>query len=92
MTVLRSQTRGDMYIEVAVETPVNLNKRQQELLREFEKAGGINPKDLDPQSAGFFARSRNSGTSCATRACTWPWPRASGPALSASSDTTIGLA
>ena len=39
MTVLRSPARGDMYIQAIVETPVNLTKRQQELLREFEKAG-----------------------------------------------------
>ena len=39
MTVLRSTTRGDMYRPGAVETPVNLTRKQQELLREFEKAG-----------------------------------------------------
>src|SRR6516164_606388 len=39
MTVLRSAARGDMFIEAVVETPVNLTKRQQELLREFEKEG-----------------------------------------------------
>ena len=39
MPVLRSPARGDMYIQAMVETPVNLTKRQQELLREFEKAG-----------------------------------------------------
>ena len=36
MPVLRSAQRGDLYIEVAVETPVKLSKRQKELLREFE--------------------------------------------------------
>jgi molecular chaperone DnaJ len=54
MSVLRSQTRGDLFIEAAVETPVNLNKRQQELLRELEKT--MNPKESSPQSAGFFSR------------------------------------
>jgi molecular chaperone DnaJ len=54
MTVLRAQTRGDMFIEAVVETPVNLTKRQQELLREFEK--GANPKETSPESAGFFAK------------------------------------
>ncbi len=39
MSVLRSAARGDMYIQAIVETPVNLTKRQQELLREFEKEG-----------------------------------------------------
>jgi molecular chaperone DnaJ len=54
MTVLRSAVRGDMYIQAIVETPVNLTKRQQELLREFEKAGE-NGK-TNPESEGFFAR------------------------------------
>jgi len=54
MTVLRSPARGDMYIQAIVETPVNLTKRQQELLREFEKAGD-NGK-TNPESEGFFAR------------------------------------
>ncbi|MCW2244907.1 molecular chaperone DnaJ [Azospirillum fermentarium] len=53
MSVLRSTQRGDMYIQAVVETPVNLNKRQQELLREFEKAG---EKGSHPQSEGFFAK------------------------------------
>ncbi|PWC52939.1 molecular chaperone DnaJ [Azospirillum sp. TSO22-1] len=55
MSVLRSPHRGDMFIQAMVETPMNLTKRQQELLREFEKAGG---KDggTNPQSEGFFAK------------------------------------
>ncbi len=54
MTVLRSAARGDMYIEVTVETPVNLTKRQQELLREFEQAN--ENRRTSPESEGFFAR------------------------------------
>jgi molecular chaperone DnaJ len=54
MSVLRSPARGDMFIEAIVETPVNLNKRQQELLREFEKAG--DHVGTHPESEGFFAR------------------------------------
>ncbi|HLN24110.1 MAG TPA: molecular chaperone DnaJ [Patescibacteria group bacterium] len=56
MSVLRSPSRGDMFVEVAVETPVNLTKRQEELLREFEKGDG--GKETSPQSAGFFAKVR----------------------------------
>ena len=40
MSVLRSPARGDMFVEAVVETPVNLSKRQEELLREFEKVDG----------------------------------------------------
>jgi molecular chaperone DnaJ len=53
MTVLRSPLRGDMFVQAVVETPVNLTKRQQELLREFEKEGG---GKTNPESEGFFAR------------------------------------
>ncbi|MDH3791714.1 MAG: molecular chaperone DnaJ, partial [Rhodospirillales bacterium] len=54
MSVLRSHARGDMYIQVGVETPVNLTKRQQELLHEFESAG--RGKKTSPESEGFFSR------------------------------------
>lgn len=52
MPGLRGTARGDMYIDAVVETPVHLTKRQQELLREFEKAG--NPKRMNPASEGFL--------------------------------------
>ncbi|WP_120498325.1 molecular chaperone DnaJ [Kiloniella sp. EL199] len=52
MSVLRSSSRGDMYVEVTVETPVNLTKHQKELLREFEEESG----DNSPLSSGFFKR------------------------------------
>jgi molecular chaperone DnaJ len=56
MSVLRSPARGDMYIEAVIETPVSLTKQQQELLREFERAGD---KDkTSPESEGFFAKVR----------------------------------
>jgi len=54
MTVLRSPLRGDMFVNAVIETPVNLTKRQQELLREFEKEG--DNRKTNPESEGFFAR------------------------------------
>jgi molecular chaperone DnaJ len=57
MSVLRSHQRGDMYIEAVVETPVNLSKRQRELLREFDEASQ-GAKSNSPESAGFFAKVR----------------------------------
>ncbi len=51
MSVMRSTNRGDMYIHAQVETPVNLSKKQKELLREFESIGG---DKTNPHSAGFF--------------------------------------
>jgi molecular chaperone DnaJ len=53
MSVLRSSARGDMYIEVHVETPVNLNKKQKEMLREFEKGES---NQTSPQAEGFFTK------------------------------------
>jgi molecular chaperone DnaJ len=56
MRILRSNARGDMYIEVTVETPVNLTKRQRELLQSFEEAG--KGRQTSPESEGFFTRVR----------------------------------
>jgi molecular chaperone DnaJ len=53
MPVLRSKLTGDMYIQVDVETPKNLTRKQRELLEEFEK---LSHKGTSPESAGFFAR------------------------------------
>jgi len=50
MPHLRGAGRGDMYIELAVETPVNLTGRQKELLREFEKESEHN----NPEGSSFF--------------------------------------
>ena len=55
MSVLRSQSRGDMYVELTIETPVNLSKKQKDLLSQFE-AEGKKSGHHSPQSEGFFAR------------------------------------
>lgn len=57
MSVLRSQSRGDMYIEVAVETPVNLSKKQKELLSEFSGQGKT--RNNSPESQGFFSKAKD---------------------------------
>jgi molecular chaperone DnaJ len=54
-SVLRSTQRGDMYIQVAVETPQNLTKRQRELLEEFEREADGH-KTGSPEHEGFFAK------------------------------------
>ncbi len=53
MPALRGNQQGDMYIQALVETPVNLTKRQKDLLQEFADAGGAK---TSPESEGFFAR------------------------------------
>src|SRR3979490_711409 len=55
MPVLRSRQTGDMYVQVVVETPQKLTKRQRELLNEFEK---LSSQETHPESAGFFGKMR----------------------------------
>lgn len=57
MSVLRSDKRGDMYIELAVETPSGLTKRQRELLEEFAAEGGHHSES--PESRNFFDKARS---------------------------------
>ncbi len=52
MPALRGGGAGDMFIEMAVETPVNLTARQKELLQEFEKLSEEN----NPESSSFFTK------------------------------------
>ncbi len=52
MPALRSSTSGDLFLELAVETPVNLTSKQKELLREFEKLS----EDNSPESENFFGK------------------------------------
>lgn len=54
MSMMRSSLRGDMYIQTQVETPVNLSKRQKELLQEF--ATLEKKSHSSPLSEGFFAK------------------------------------
>ena len=51
MPALRGGGVGDMFIELAVETPVNLTARQKELLQEFEELGENN----NPETKSFFS-------------------------------------
>lgn len=54
MPALRGGGTGDMVIELAVETPVNLTARQRELLMEFEKLSEEN----NPEGKSFFSKVR----------------------------------
>lgn len=53
MPVLRSSKVGDMYIQVVVETPRNLSRKQRELLEEFDT---LSSKENHPDASGFFTR------------------------------------
>jgi molecular chaperone DnaJ len=53
MPVLRSRQSGDMYVQVVVETPQKLTKKQRELLAEFDRLSSI---DTQPESSGFLGK------------------------------------
>jgi molecular chaperone DnaJ len=53
MPVLRARETGDMYVQVLVETPQKLTKRQKELLQEFEQQSS---NETQPEAAGFFSK------------------------------------
>jgi molecular chaperone DnaJ len=52
-SVLRSAQRGDMYIQVKVETAQNLTRKQRELLEAFEAEANAK---ISPESEGFLDR------------------------------------
>jgi len=56
MPALRGPGHGEMYIELAVETPVKLTSRQKELLREFEESCA---QSNNPNASGFFDKVKN---------------------------------
>ncbi|MGI9524015.1 MAG: molecular chaperone DnaJ [Hyphomicrobiaceae bacterium] len=53
MPILRSKVTGDMYIQLEVETPKKLTRRQRELLQEFEKESRT---ETSPDTNNFFTR------------------------------------
>jgi molecular chaperone DnaJ len=53
MPVLRGRDMGDLHVQLSVETPQNLTKRQRELLTEFEQESSHH---THPEATGFFAR------------------------------------
>jgi len=55
MSMLRTTSRGDMFVELGVETPVNLTKKQKELLEQFRAEGGDETAH-SPESGGFFSK------------------------------------
>lgn len=57
MPVLQAKGRGDLVIEIAVETPTRLSARQKELLSEFQET---ETGDESPESRGFFDKLKNA--------------------------------
>ena len=55
MPSLRSRDRGDLVVELFIETPAKLTARQKELLREF---AGLCGEQQHPRTATFFGKAR----------------------------------
>jgi molecular chaperone DnaJ len=53
MPVLRQRHYGDLYVQVVVETPQKLTKKQRELLAEFHR---LSSTDTQPESSGFLGK------------------------------------
>jgi len=53
MPVLRTRQSGDMYVQIVVETPQKLTKKQRELLAEFDR---LSSTETQPESSGFFGK------------------------------------
>lgn len=60
MSIINRDQRGDMFIEIFVETPVNLSKQQQSLMEDLDKSlsGDKAAKKHSPESSGFFTKIR----------------------------------
>ena len=52
MTFVRSDRRGDLFVKLRVETPVNLSARQKELLEEFRSIS--KDENCQPEAKSFF--------------------------------------
>lgn len=61
MTMLRSESKGDLYIETFVETPVNLSKKQKDLLRDLDQTmgHGKSAQKHSPESESFFSKMKD---------------------------------
>jgi len=55
---VRSQTHGDLFCHLAIETPVNLTERQKELLREFESISAKNADRHNPRAKSWMEKVR----------------------------------
>jgi len=57
MPVLQGRGRGDLVVEIAVETPTRLSARQKDILREFQDT---ETGDECPESQGFFRKLKSA--------------------------------
>ena len=56
---VRTSGKGDLFCRVIVETPINLNKKQRELLSEFEKSMQQDGKKHSPRASSWLDGVKN---------------------------------
>ena len=59
MNVMRSDAFGDLYIEIFVETPVNLNGKQKDLLKKLAEDLGSDKDGHSPESSSFMQKMKD---------------------------------
>ncbi|MEM6908822.1 MAG: molecular chaperone DnaJ [Pseudomonadota bacterium] len=57
MPVLQGRGRGDLVVEIAVETPTKLNRKQREILEQFRET---ETGDECPESGSFFSKLKDA--------------------------------
>ena len=60
MSILQSSAQGDLYIEIFVETPVNLSGKQKDLFRKIaDDLGDDNGGKHSPESSSFLKKMKD---------------------------------
>lgn len=62
MNIMRSDAMGDLYIEIFVETPVNLNGKQKDLLKKLADDFGGDKGGHSPESSSFMSKMKDIWT------------------------------
>lgn len=62
MNIMRSDSRGDLYIEIFVETPVNLNGKQKDLMKKLADDLGTDNNGHSPESSSFMQKMKDIWT------------------------------
>ena len=59
MNIMRSESFGDLYIEIFVETPVNLNSKQKDLMKKLAEDLGSDKNGHSPESSSFMQKMKD---------------------------------
>ena len=62
MNIMRSESFGDLYIEIFVETPVNLSGKQKDLLKKLADEFGGDKTSHSPESSSFMQKMKDIWT------------------------------